>query len=302
MPATIPSTDAELVLDVKADLGEGPIWHAQKQLLYWVNIFAGEVHIYDPATDTDRVVNAGQSVGTVVPRATRPGAENQVMVALHHGFASLDLDTGTVNILHDPEAHVPSNRFNDGKCDPAGRFWAGTMSLEESGAVGSLYMMDTDHSVHKKLEGVTISNGIVWSHDHKTMYFIDTPTGTVDAFDYDLATGDIANRRSVITIPDEDGWPDGMTIDAEGMLWVAHWGGYRVTRWNPETGAALQTVRVPAPNTSACAFGGPNLDRLYITTARHNVDAATLDDYPLTGGLFVADVGLQGVEAFEFRG
>lgn len=297
MPNTVPTTTADLVYDAKAVLGEGPIWHAQKQLLYWVNIFGNEVHIYNPATNQDRAINLGQSVGTVVPRA-----QGGLMLALHHGFASLDLETEAVTIIADPEAQLPDNRFNDGKCDPAGRFWAGTMSLRESGAVGSLYCLDTDLSVHKKLAGVTISNGIVWSHDHKIMYFIDTPTGTVDAFDYDLATGDIANRRSVITIPGEDGWPDGMTIDAEGMLWVAHWGGYRVTRWNPETGEALQTVRVPAPNTSACAFGGPNLDQLYITTARHHVDAATLAQYPLTGGLFVADVGVKGVEAFEFGG
>ena len=223
-------------------------------------------------------------------------------LAVHHGFASLDIKTEVVTMIDDPEAHLPGNRFNDGKCDPAGRFWAGTMPNDETGPTGALYVLETDLTVHKKLDNVAIANGIVWSHDNSTMYYIDTPTGTVDAFDYDLGTGAIANRRSVITIPSEDGWPDGMTIDADGNLWVAHWGGFRITCWNPNTGELLHTVRAPAPNTSACAFGGPDLDQLYITTACKGVDDATLAEFPLTGGLFVADVGVKGVKAFEFAG
>ncbi|MBV7334684.1 SMP-30/gluconolactonase/LRE family protein [Chloroflexi bacterium TSY] len=295
------TTAAELVIDAKAILGEGPIWDARRQLLYWVNIFGDEVHLYDPTTGQDRAINIGQHVGTVVPRADRDGT-HELMLALHHGFASLNVETEEVTMLHDPEPDTPDTRFNDGKCDPAGRFWAGTMSLGESDPVGSLYVMDTDLSVHQRLSGVTVSNGIVWSHDNRTMYFIDTPLGTVDAFDYDLETGNIENRRSIITIPHDDGYPDGMTIDAEGMLWVAYWGGYRVTRWDPSSGGLLQTVTAPAPNTSACAFGGPNLDQLYITTARTGVDDATLAQYPYTGGVFCAEVGVRGVEAFEFAG
>lgn len=291
------SNQAELVFENPSDVGEGPIWDAKKQLLYWVDILSSEVHIYNPSTNQNRAINVGQYVGTVVARAS-----GGLMLALHHGFASLDVESGQVTMLHDPEPDIPSNRFNDGKCDPAGRFWAGTMSLAEVGPVGSLYVMDTDQSVHKMESGITISNGIVWSHDHKTMYFIDTPLGTVDAYDYDLETGNIANRRAVITIPEGQGFPDGMTIDADGNLWVAQWGGFRVTQWDPNTGELLQTVHAPVPNTSACAFGGPNLDQLYITTARHNLDQATIDQYPLSGSLFVAQVDARGVEAFEFGG
>jgi sugar lactone lactonase YvrE len=292
------SKNVELVLDIKAQLGEGPIWHAQAQLLYWVNIMGHELHIYNPATHQDRVINVGQYVGAVVPRQA-----GGVMLALHHGFASLDLETEQLTLINDPEADLPGNRFNDGKCDPVGRFWAGTMGMEgDTTGKGSLYCMDTDLSVRKMVDNVTTSNGIVWSLDHKTMYYIDTRTKRVDAFDYDLASGDISNRRPAITFPEGVGSPDGSTLDAEGMLWVAHWGGARITRWNPTKGELLQTIEVPALQVTACAFGGPNLDQLYITTARHNLDEATLAKYPHAGGLFVVEPGAQGIEAYEFKG
>lgn len=287
----------ELVLDAKAKLGEGPIWDADRQLLYWVNILDNELHIYKPSTEQDRVIDVGQYVGTVVPR--RAGG---VMLALHNGFAHLDLETEQLTPLTDPEVHLPDNRFNDGKCDAAGRFWAGTMSLKGGKKVGSLYRLDPDHTVHKMLEEVTTSNGIAWSFDNDIMYYIDTPTGTVDAFDFDLETGTISNRRTVITFPDGVGKPDGMTADSDGMLWVAHWGGGRVTRWDPHAGQLLQTVEVPAPNVTACAFGGSDLDQFYITTARNGLDDATLAQYPHAGGLFRTFVGVRGIRACEFAG
>lgn len=225
------------------------------------------------------------------------------MVALHHGFASLDLETEELTIIHDPEAHLPGTRFNDGKCDPAGRFWAGTMSLgSDPPGAGSLYVMDTDLSVRRALEKVTISNGIVWSLDHSTMYYIDTPTREVSAFDYDIETGAISNRRAAVTIPEGYGSPDGMAIDVEGMLWVAVWGSSEVSRWDPTSGELLQTISVPATQVTACAFGGPDLDQLYITTARIRLDEQALADQPHAGGLFRARPGVRGVEAYEFAG
>ncbi len=287
----------ELVVDAKATLGEGPIWHAQRQVLYWVDILEKKVHIYDPAANQDRAIDVGQYVGTVVPRKS-----GGLMLALHHGFASLDPDTQQLQIIHDPESHLPDTRFNDGKCDPAGRFWAGTMSLTGAAGAGSLYCMDKDLRVRKILDKVTVSNGIAWSLDHKTMYFIDTPTQAVAAFDYDIETGSIANRRVVVSIPKEDGLPDGMTIDAEGMLWVAHWGGSRVTRWNPANGKLLQTISVPAAQTTACWFGGPDLDVLYITSARHGLNERALAEQPYAGGIFCVRPGVRGLEAYEFAG
>ena len=290
----------ELVLDSKAELGEGPLWHAPTQRLYWVNIMAGEVHIYDPRANTDRSLSVGQSVGTVVPR--RSGG---VMLALNHGFASLDLDSGAVSLLQDPEAHLPANRFNDGKCDPAGRFWAGTMlngASESDPPHGSLYSLDAGHQVTRRLENVRISNGLAWSLDKRTLYFVDSPDRQVDAFDYDEPSGAISNRRLAVTIDRQYGMPDGMTIDAEGMLWVAGWGGGQVSRWDPATGKFLETIHVPASQSSACAFGGPNLDELYITSARAGLDAATLASEPHAGGLFRARPGVQGIAAFEYAG
>ncbi len=293
---------AELVLDARVALGEGPIWEPQNQVLYWVSIMESKVFIYDPASASNRVIDVGQYVGTVVPSTS--GA---LYLALHHGFAKLDLDTEELTMIADPEEDLPDNRFNDGKCDPAGRFWAGTMSVEASGSVGSLYMLDTDGSVRKMAEEISISNGLVWSLDNTTMYFIDTPTRRVDAFDYELATGNISNRRPAITFPanteaDQFGAPDGMTGDAEGMLWVAHWGGSRVTRWNPESGELLNTIQLPVSQVTACAFGGPNLDELYITCARTGLSDEELTTQPLAGSLFKAKPGVKGLAPNRYKG
>jgi sugar lactone lactonase YvrE len=280
-------------------LGEGPLWHAQTRRLYWVDISAGALHVYDPQAQTDRCIQVGQPVGTVVPR--RSGG---VMLALQHGFASLDLDTEMLTLLHDPEAHLPGNRFNDGKCDPAGRFWAGTMGLADPTprGAGSLYCLDAQQLVTRRLSGVTCSNGLAWSLDRRTLYYIDSGAQTVDAFDYDDLTGEIGNRRAVITLPNDYGLPDGMTIDAEGMLWVAGWGRHRLSRWNPVNGALLRTYELPVSQVTACAFGGPRLDALYITSARTGLDAAALAREPLAGGLFVVYPGVPGLPAFEYAG
>jgi len=291
------SQSAELVLDVKAALGEGAIWDAELQVLYWVDILNNQVHVYDPVTDRDRVIDVGQYVGTIVPR--RSGG---VMLALHHGFASLDLETEQVEIVADPEHHMPGNRFNDGKCDPAGRFWAGTLALDGTPDVASLYRLDVDLSVHKVLDRVTCSNGIVWTLDSKTMYYIDTNLRRVDAFDYNHETGAVSRRRTAFEVPPEMGYPDGSTLDSEGMLWVALWQGGAVSRWDPASGELLQIVEVPAPNVTSCAFSGPNLDRLYITTARNGLSEELLAEHPLAGGLFIAEVGATGLPAFGFAG
>jgi len=289
--------DVEWILDAKATLGEGAVWDARRQVLYWVDIEAGRLHEFDPATGGNRTFELGQRVGAVVPRA-RGG----VMLAMERGFASLDLGSGAIRFWADPEAHLPSNRFNDGKCDPQGRFWAGTISLDRQPGAAGLYCLEPDGTVRTMLRGVTNSNGIAWSLDHDTMYYIDTPTLQVTAFDYDPRTGNITRPRPVVTIPPDSGKPDGMTIDAQGMLWIALWDGGCVTRWDPRTGRLLERVAVPARRVTSCAFGGPDLGDLYITTARVGLTERELAEQPGAGGLFRVRPGVRGVPAFEFQG
>jgi len=290
-------TQAELVVDAKAELGEGAIWDPNAQVLYWVNITGGEVHVYDPATGADRAISVARPVGTVVPR--RSGG---LMLAVKDGFASLDLDTEKLELVCDPEEHRPELRFNDGKCDPAGRLWAGTITGRANPGIASLYCLFPDLTARQMLTGVTNSNGICWSLDAKAMYYIDTATATVSAFDYDLDGAAISNRRSAIVVPEAMGHPDGMTIDAQGMLWVALWGGACVSRWDPQSGDLLRTIPIPASHVSSCAFGGDDLDQLYVTTAREGLDEAALHREPHAGGLFRVEPEAHGVPAFAFAG
>ena len=204
--------------------------------------------------------------------------------------------------LINPEPHLPDNRFNDGKCDPAGRFLAGSMDDAEIEASGSLYALAPDGSVKKLLTGTRISNGLTWSPDYRTFYHIDTPTRTVMAYDYDLVAGAIANPRPAISVPPALGWPDGMTSDIQGMLWIAMWAGAKLTRWNPATGELLEQVLIPAFNVSSCAFGGPHLTDLYVTSARKGMHALQLSRYPLSGGLFRIQTNIKGMPTFEFGG
>lgn len=286
----------ELVLDSRVVLGEGPIWDDKRQLLYWVDILGNSLNAFDPASGKNKKYDIGQHVGTVVP--TQEPA--RVMLALHHGFAAYDLEERKLTLWHDPEAHLPDNRFNDGKCDPVGRFWAGTMAMDATGKHGSLYCLDRDGRVRRMLGDIGISNGLAWSLDGSVMYYIDTITSAVLAFDFDLENGAISNGRIVVRVPEAMGYPDGMTIDAEGMLWIALWGGGRIGRWNPDDGELLQSVACPVSQTTACAFGGQDLDTLYITSARVGLTTEQLKKEPHAGGLFAIQPGCQGLPAFRF--
>ncbi len=288
----------EIIVPAGANHGEGALWHAEKQLFYWCDINIGKVYIYDPATGVNRTIDVGQAVGTVVAR--RSGG---LMLAVKHGFAALDLDTEALTILADPEAHIPENRFNDGKVDPAGRFWAGTMT--DGNVViggGALYMLGVDHTASLRLPNVSISNGIVWTADKQTMYFIDTLTYTIDGFDYDDATGAISNRRVMFSMPEADGFPDGMAIDEHDNLWIAVMGSGHVYCWDPVNAKHLATIDLPTTQITSCAFGGPNLDELYITTSTLGLDAAGLARQPLAGALFKVHVNVRGVPSPEYLG
>ncbi|GGH59198.1 regucalcin-like protein [Paenibacillus silvae] len=284
-----------VVVDTPALLGEGPSWDAENNRLLWVDIEGFKVHAFDPATGQDQVYDVGEHVGAVVPYR---GSE--VLVALRTGFYTYDLITGELQAIADPEQDKTTNRFNDGKCDANGRFWAGTMSLNNEQKAGSLYCLEEGQPVRTMVQHVSTSNGLGWSPDRQFMYYIDTPTRSVDRFAFDLASGTISNRTSIISVPEEMGFPDGMTVDAEGMLWVAHWGGGRVTRWNPETSELLQQIEVPADQVTSCCFGGPDLEELYITTARIGIKEERLQETPQAGSLFVVKPGVKGQETHAY--
>lgn len=288
-------TEAKQLLHAQARLGEGAIWNPANEKLYWVDILGCTLHIYDPVTGADTEYATGDYVGTVVPLE-----DGEVLLALQTGIHSMNIQTRVLTLLANPIGGPPV-RFNDGKCDPAGRFWVGTISMDGKKGTSILYRYDRDGSLHEMLHEVSISNGIVWTSDKKTMYYNDTPTLTVQAFDYDDASGAISNRRIAFRIPEGQGYPDGMTIDAEDKLWIAMWGAGSVNRYDPESGELLQQVKVPAPHTTSCAFGSKDLKTLYITTARVELEDQQLEQYPMSGDVFVADVDVAGIPANFYR-
>jgi sugar lactone lactonase YvrE len=214
-------------------------------------------------------------------------------------FVDFDLDSSQQTVLATLNESA-ANRINDGKCDPAGRFIAGTMDMNEKAPTGSVYSFD-GKSVKALFRDVTISNGMAWNPDYKTLYYIDTPTCEVRAYDYDVKTGEIANRRRAFEVPNSLGWADGMTSDIEGNLWIAMWGGAQVTRWNPITGQLLEQISVPALHTSSCVFGGKDRNELYVTSARKGMSESDLIKYPLSGGLFKVTTKFEGMPTFEFK-
>jgi len=286
----------ELLFDAKAYLGEGPVWDAKTETLYWVDIFSKRIH-----AGSEILADLDEFVGCIAPRK-----DGGLVFTQRYSFWTLDQTPGqpdsvrkslALNLEYEPR----NNRFNDGKCDPRGRFLAGTMDNNEVEPTGSLYSFD-GKTATKILGNVTVSNGMAWSPDYKTFYYIDTPTREVRAFEYDLETGAIANPRVVIYVPEALGWPDGMTSDMEGNLWIAMWGGAKVTRWNPNTGELLEQIAIPAMNVSSCVFGGKSMNELYLTSARKGLDEATLQQYPLTGGVFRIETKIEGMPTFAFAG
>lgn len=286
---------ASRLLETRCRLGEGAIWNHRQQVLHFVDIVGEAVYTYDPASGLYEQVPVWSKVGTVVP--VHGGG---LLLATQAGIAVLDPETGSFDWLANP-LRDPALRYNDGKCDPQGRFWIGSMALDGRKEAGALYRVDHDGTVSQVLDGVSISNGLAWSADRTRFYYIDTPTRCVQVFDYDDAAGSIANGRIAFRIADGAGDPDGMTIDSDGRLWIAMWGGGGVNCYDPATGALQQRVWVPAPHVSSCAFGGEDLDTLYITTARQDLSEEQLREWPQSGDVFVANPGARGVPANLFR-
>ena len=293
----IKTTAAECLLEADATLGEGACWDHEKQLLYWLDILACEVHILDPRAGTDRVWKTPCHVTLV-----HPTMRGDLILGTKDGIARLDPENGKFTPLIDPEADLPGNRFNDGKPDPVGRLYAGSLSYDGQPGKANFWRIEPDLSYTNLLSEVGNSNGLCWSPDEKILYYIDTKLKRVDAFDYDRDSGDISNRRTVVIVPPEMGSPDGMTIDAEGCLWTALWNGGAVARWNPKTGELLEKITAPCPYVTCPTFGGASLDVLYFTTAKKGRIDADASTAPGAGNLFAASPGVNGLPGYRFAG
>lgn len=269
--------------------GEGPIWW--NGVLYYVDIEGKRVCRYYPETGEEDCWDVGRRVGTVVPRMN-----GGLVIAGDDGFFFLDEKTGVLTPIDDPEPDKPDNRFNDGKCSPDGRFFAGTISLVKKQGDAKLYRLDPDLSLHEAFSPVTNSNGIVWSVDGKTVYYIDTPRKEVLAFDY--LEGELVNPRPVVSTAHHEASPDGMTIDDSGNLWIAFCHGACVACFDPRTGEELRKIDLPCLETTACAFGGLGLTDLYVTTGIHKTE---VEEY--AGRLFrICGLGVKGIASNAFAG
>jgi sugar lactone lactonase YvrE len=286
----------ELVLDIHAELGDGPIWDDRRERLLFVDIMRGHIHDFNPLNGRDRVLHVGSPVGCLAL------AENGDWIAgLADGFYRVDPKTGRTSLLAAVEADAPDSRINDGYVDARGRFWAGTTGLGGVRERGSLYRLDPDGKVHRILERVTASNGLDWSPDNRTFYFTDRALSRIDQFDFDLGAGAIANRRPFVEFPLDFGFPDGLIVDADGFVWVGMWEGGSLHRYAPD-GRLDRIIPVPASQTTKCAFGGSDLTDLYITTARIGLDKAARVAQPLAGGLFRFRPGVRGRQPHRYAG
>jgi sugar lactone lactonase YvrE len=290
-------SDVRCLWEAAALLGEGPLWSPREAALYWVDIKAPALHRYRPSDGDTTSSTMPEPIGWVIERAN---GEGFVAGFKDRGFAFLTPGTMAPETIGQPEPDYPDNRFNDAKADAAGRIWAGTMDDNEREASGALYRLDPDLEWYRMDRGYTVTNGPAISPDQRRLYHTDTFEGTVYAFDL-ADNGKLSNKRAFVTIPEGDGYPDGMTCDAEGGLWVAHWGGWRVTRFTPG-GEVDRVIEMPVAQVTSCTFGGPDLDRLYVTSASVGLDEEDREEQPLAGGLFEVVPGVKGLPAGQFGG
>ncbi len=286
--------EAQLIYDAKAELGEGPLWLPSTHELLWVDINKGEVHSLNTISLQDTIIYKGHRTSCVVMVS-----EEELMIADTDELILFNRMSNTSTLFLQLDFNVPNVRFNDGKVDPYGRLWIGTMEMNVRPNKGNLYRINENKEVALMISEVTISNGIAWSLDHKTMYYIDTVDQVVYAYDFNEQS-EISNRRIVVRIPTEKGAPDGMTIDEQGNLWVAMWGGHAVLCFDPNTGLQLQEIKLTVPHITSCTFGGTHNKTLYITSARTDISEEKLKEYPSSGGLFSIDLPFHGVIENQF--
>lgn len=275
-------------------LGEGPIWIARLGCFFWVDIENGNLHRYHLATEQLEIRNFPHRLAVVLE-----GQNGKLILGLDRKLVRYDWETQEVEELCAVEADMTLNRFNDGKVDPKGRICIGTLSTLFTEGAGSLYRIDAALKPEVQLKNLTISNGMAWTADQQKFYFIDTPTKKIQEFAFDPETGEIEFRRIAVDIPEGLGFPDGMCLDREGMLWVAQYAGSGVYRWNPKTGELIEKIDLPVPHVTSCCFGGENLDVLLITTAQENLSAEDMEKYPQSGDVFLVKVNVSGWESYQ---
>ncbi|MEJ2412386.1 MAG: SMP-30/gluconolactonase/LRE family protein [Anaerolineales bacterium] len=284
---------AEHFITAGSKLGEGPLWHPRQELLYWVDIEGHCFHRFSLETGVQETIPVGQPVGCLAFRES-----GGLVLALRDGLGFWDPDQKKLEIVQDPEADRENARFNDGRVDRKGRFWAGTLGEDQH---SSLYRLDPDGSLQVMESGISISNGIGWSPDNSLMYFTDSPSGVIYVYDFDLEKGSISNPREFVRVPAEAGVPDGLTVDGEGYVWSAHWDGWRVSRYDPD-GLVERVIYLPVQRPTSCAFGGSNLDKLFITSAWTGLSESERREQPLAGDLFVYPAEIQGQKESYFKG
>jgi sugar lactone lactonase YvrE len=291
------SAQAAVRLAVASDalLGESPLWSASENALYWVDIKNPRLFRHDLSSGATRVTPMPEPIGAVAL-----SAGGGLVAALRSGFALIDPRGVAQPVFARPEADLPENRFNDGKCDRAGRFWAASMNDRERGATGHLYRVDGMQGFSRMESGFVIGNGLGWSPDNRVFYFTDSIARRIYAYDFAIDSGTISNRRVFATVPDDAGFPDGLCIDADGHVWSAHWDGWRVTRYAPD-GRIVDVLRMPVPRPTSCAFGSPRLDMLYVTSARIGLDGQALARAPWSGSVLAIEPGATGLPEPHFR-
>jgi sugar lactone lactonase YvrE len=286
----------ELLPAPSSELGEGPVWDAEAGRLLWVDTMAGVVNWLHLPGGNGGSIALGQPVGSVALR--RAGG---LVAAVRDGFALVEIPSGRFQLIAPLQHGRPGNLMNDGKCDPSGIFWAGSMGHDGSPGVGELFRLDAHQQASRVLEGITVSNGIGWSPDGRTMYYVDSGPGSIDAFDYEIESAAISNRRRFVSIPSEEGVPDGLAVDAEGAVWVAIWEGSAIRRYTPN-GTLDRVVEFPATLVTSCAFGGKSLGELFVTTARIDLTEEQLAFQPLAGALFRVRTEVPGLAVAQYAG
>ena len=284
---------------VRSTLGESPVYDAGRNVLWYCDITEHAVRRFDLGNSETHSWSFPTDVGSL--GLTESG---RLVIALRDEVGIWDPADETWRGLVEIEKGNKETRLNDGKVGPDGAFWVGTMDDSDRSVkepIGSLYRVTADGKAEKKVDGIIVSNGLGWSPDDKTFYFADTPRQQVYAYDFDLESGEIANRRIFVTLPEAEGKPDGLTVDAEGFVWVAHWDGWCVTRYDPE-GKVERVVNLPVPRPTSCVFGGADMQTLFVTSARIRLSAAQLAEAPLSGSIFSIDTGIKGLPETVFGG